>query len=97
MDETYWELEVAFPNPSVDFALGFEAGILWQCMTDAEEAIERIVHSANKPAIESMARLKGYDYAWLSTDEDGWEDVALTKHKGPARDPKLPKLRIVRR
>lgn len=54
---------VPFPDQSESFVNGFEAGLVWQRMSDGETPIENPIayHLANRMVFERMAAAQGYD------------------------------------
>lgn len=72
-----FDLVLAFPDQSPNFAHGFTCGRIWQQMTDApaRDVIET-VDADVRPTIEAMAMAKG----WVEEVKDladGWIEVRL--------------------
>jgi hypothetical protein len=92
-DASEYDLVMAFVDPSPEFAHGFECGMLWHQMRDKVAEITTIVHAVNHEQLMRMAEVWGYDVAWPSTDEDGWEEVVFSLQKKPKH---FSGLRIIR-
>ena len=78
-------LLVSFPDQSESFALGFEAGQIWQEMDGKGKLVidrgydEGIpVHSDNITVIQNMARVRGYEIKTKRTGLGEWTGVQLT-------------------
>lgn len=76
-EEQKYELALAFPDQSPNFAHGFMCGKIWQQMNDypANDIVETVV-SDIRPTIEAMAMAKGW-VEEIKKVADGWLEVRL--------------------
>ena len=87
---TGYDLIIEFPDQSKSFALGFEAGGMWQRMKNRESEIGQTIHSENLDLITAMATRQHYEVVRVSNasahlsgvkGDSGWVDLLLRKYQ----------------
>jgi hypothetical protein len=72
-----YDLVLAFPDQSPEFAHGFTCGRIWQKMLEAPARdVQETVLAECPPTIEAMAMAKGW-VEEIKDIGDGWLDVRL--------------------
>lgn len=72
------ELVLSFDTDEEEFTRGFEAGMLWQRMSDDELRIEQYIRGDNTEMLMRMSEAKGYKY--IADDlENDWYWIRLDK------------------
>lgn len=78
-------LLVSFPDQSASFVHGFEAGQIWQRLSDGETLIEdQLIHRINAEVIDRMALQHGCYAEWRHIDGygDTYSYVTIRKDTG---------------
>jgi hypothetical protein len=71
------KLILEFLNDSQDFALGFEAGKLYQQMRDKQTEISGTFNKANSEQLMLMARSLGYEVTEIVFLDERWVNLRL--------------------
>jgi len=83
MEDTDFRPLVPFEDQSDSYVHGFEAGMIWQRMQQAEEVIETDIplHRANLRTFEKMASAAGYDFerSLLKGEMKEWVEITFTR------------------
>lgn len=83
-NEAEMSLIVSFTDQSAAFTHGFEAGMIWQEMSDGAMQIDRgyeagiPIHTANAQVLQRMAEAKGYRLETKPQDHSEWTAARLT-------------------
>lgn len=84
-EKTEFGMLFSFPDQSENFVHGFEAGMIWQEMADAEKfEIDRgfdaglPIHTTNIELVQRMANARGYHLETKDTGLPEWTAIKLT-------------------
>lgn len=86
MSEDQMNIVVKFPDESMSFRNGFEAGMIWQEMQMGVDPIERNafpVNVENHEVLENMANSAGYEIEYQDDDNqfEEWTNVVFNKRR----------------
>ena len=73
-----------FTSDDPNFALGFEAGGMWERLKQFPPRLEETVHAANDEQFHLMARRLGYEVEFQYV-ENGWAFATFTEARPAAR------------
>lgn len=90
MQEESFGLLVSFPDQSESFTLGFEAGQIWQQMSEKVEIDRGIdtgipIHADNLTVIQRMAHAAHFELE-IGVEADGWVPIRM-KYRPKAPPP----------
>jgi hypothetical protein len=80
MDEETLELVIAFPDQSSNFALGHEAGRIFELLgTEAQDCFVLQTHFENREVIIRTGHYLGWAVEIIPTETEGWDSTTFTK------------------
>lgn len=74
-----YKLILNFPDKSVSYKTGFEAGMAYSRMLAGEKEIEIYIHNSNVEIVKQMALQNDYCYAGCPTADNNWYHVTAFK------------------
>jgi hypothetical protein len=77
MADANYNLVMAFPDQSQNFAYGFACGRIWQGMADEKTIVLATVPDETRSTIEAMAMARGWTEE-ITDIGSGWLEVRLT-------------------
>lgn len=86
MSDTNYNLVMAFPDQSPNFAHGFACGRIWQEMADEKSVVLATVPNETRQTVEAMAMARGWTEE-ITDIGSGWLEVRLTN---PMQEPEPP-------
>lgn len=83
-DSAEFGLVLKFDTDEPEFTRGFEAGMLWQALTEEPASREGTYHRLNVRMLERIAAAKGFTVEVKNTTDVQWVTAVFTK-VGPPR------------